>query len=316
MSHSEPVSSPSATEIVSALDRTGFIFEYRVAQQLRKTGFDPYMSHIYIDSESGKTREIDVYAIYEVLIKNTPGTRLFVQAIMLVECKNYKDPLVLVGESRPHGHPNRSPTASFDPLAFEYPRRPASRHGGIEALLKLYDYDSARTHGFLGSQLLKMNRRNGQWQATNEAVYDSIVHPLAKASEYEHQDIVSDPDDEESTYGHDVVLSYVLPVLVTAGPLFAVDVAESAAPEVREQSWAPLTRQFHEGAFKMDVVSFPYIKSYVAERVMPVLNDTEAAVKPLVSIVDPNWVINEYGMPSEPAFARWLRVAGESGSKQ
>ena len=58
---------------------------------------------------------------------------------------------------------------------------------GIQGYLDMRGFSASHIKGFIGSQLVKMRRNNGKWQANNESVFDSIIYPLSKATEDERR---------------------------------------------------------------------------------------------------------------------------------
>jgi hypothetical protein len=300
----EASAGPSAEQILAALENTGFLLEYRVAQKLQELGFYAYMNHPFVDPDSGKTREIDVLAEIYDNIKNGDLAEILVHASLLVECKNYKDPLLLIGEPATTIFHNEKPIITFDPLQFDFPRRPGSSQLGIRFELRLGDLPSYCTQGFIGSQLLKMHRNRGVWQASNDAVYDSIVYPLAKADEYEKawrggEDLDEKPWDLPAFTSN-------FAVLVTSSDLFAVEMFPNRTPEVRQVGWAPLVRYFSESTFVVDVVTFSSLEEYVQSRIVPTLQETKDAIVNKMQFFNPEWLQNEFGEAPESEFGEWL----------
>src|SRR5262249_40595813 len=114
---------PTPPEIVSALSRTGFILEHRVAQKLRGAEFETDINRAYPDPETGKSREIDVFASKADEIKRTPAS-ISLEAELIIECKSSSNPFVLIGEAgQDRVYWDKSVLLSFDPLALNFPGR-------------------------------------------------------------------------------------------------------------------------------------------------------------------------------------------------
>ena len=76
-------------EVHTWLEGEGFPLEMRVAAAFRKAGFEVRQSDVYMDHESGKTREIDVIA--------TDSDYLGVVVThFVIECKSSKKPWILL----------------------------------------------------------------------------------------------------------------------------------------------------------------------------------------------------------------------------
>jgi hypothetical protein len=305
-----PMSLPTSDQVLSALDRTGFILEYRVAQALQKFHCITILNNTYVDPESGKTREMDVLATFfrnVVGVENRP--KVLISAELVIECKNYVDPIVVIGESAEIRYHNDQPAISFDPLQFEFANRDPHSHGRIRMALGLGGLDSHSTVGFIGSQLVKMRRQGGNWQATNDSIHDSIIYPLAKASEYERTQTANWDHDEEAPW--DIPhFAYQFPVFITAGRIFAVDVVPDQTPTVRLAKWVPLVRNLDDdnSSFMMDVVSYDFLEEYMEERVLTTISDAHRVISEHLEYFDPHWLQQHYGESSDSTFLAWLQA--------
>ena len=309
-----PPALPTPEQILSALDRTGFVLEYRVAQKLRGLDFETFLNHVFIDPETGKSREIDVIASATENISDA-GIKVLADATLIIECKNYNDPLIVIGENGRNFY-NRDPIISFDPLLIEFANRHIKERGSdLVADLEMWRLPSHSTKGFIGSQLVKMSRKSGNWQAANEAVYDSIIYPLAKAADYEGAEVKALVDEDDKPWSRPALM-YIFPVLVTAGSIFAVDVVPHGAPKVTSVQWVPLVRYFGKGGFLMDVVSFDHIEKYVEQRIFPTLNDARQTLASHMQIFNPEWLQHQYGESSDPVFMAWLEDFRSSSASQ
>jgi hypothetical protein len=177
-----PASLPAPQQILAALDRTGFILEYRLLQSFEKLGFTSFLNHPFIDPETKTSREIDVIASASSAIETlAEDYRITIDTTIVAECKNYADPLIVIGRDEETSFHHAHPIITFDPLLFPFPDRSPEAKGALDQALSLWSLPSHNTKGFVGSQLIKMHRKNGAWQATNELVYDAIIYPLFKA---------------------------------------------------------------------------------------------------------------------------------------
>lgn len=299
-SHEESI--PGAQQILAALDRTGFILEYRLHQALKKLEFNSFLNHAFEDPDTGKSREIDVIASANNFVELPGGSKIIIDATIIAECKNYVDPLVVIGSNEGFGFQHAHPIITFDPLRIEFAKRRPRSHDELSRQLSLWNLPSHSTKGFIGSQLIKMHRKGGTWLASNDSVYDSIVYPLAKAVHAEETEARGSASDTWSL----PTFAYHFPVLVTAGKVFAVDVVEDEAPSVNPVIWAPLVRHFSDRAFMMDVVTFDGIEGYVNERIFPLLDEVERILEDNLNFFNPEWLRQEYGKSSDPDFVKWL----------
>ena len=240
---------PTADDIKDALNRTGFLLEYHVAQILRRREFSVNISRAYPDPETGKSREIDVFADIERDAKRQP-VDITISAELIIECKNSSGPFVLVGD---HGEDfvgmDDNVILSFDPLRLNFPK---AMHKAVEYDLHLDALPGAPVKDdFTGYQLLRINRQNGAWKADNNAVYDSILYPLAKAL-FHRVDVNNEDDENVELQWRYPFLTYLFPIIVTSGQVFTVDVT-SGEPEVSEVKWARVKRSFFSNERNADL---------------------------------------------------------------
>lgn len=299
---------PSPDQVISALDRTGFILEYRVAQKLRQAKFETFLNQPFTDPETGKSRETDILAVLDIPIE-AKGFKVILAVRIIAECKRFELPLAIIGEERVVHH-NDEPLVPFEPLEYDFPKLAAMSVRQLRVYLNLWRFASHSTRGFIGSQLIRMNRSGGKWQANNNSIYDSIIYPLAKAAKQERAEIqegaFGSGDDDESAQRLIPSIFYTFPILVTSSDLYTVDVTSEDKPTVTVAAWAPLVRHFNDGLFLMDVVNFDHISDYLRQRVHPVIEDAMSALSPNVHVFDPEWLMAQYGKPADPTFDKWL----------
>jgi hypothetical protein len=312
-----PGQAPSTAEVISALSRTGFILEHRVAHVLRAAGFNTDINHAYPDPESGASREVDVFAIQEHELKRAPAN-IILDIYMIIECKSGTNPFILVGE---HGQDpiiwDDSIDVSFDPLLFDFSEK---QHSSIRHELGLETFPgSYAREDFVGRQLLRMNRQGSTWKADNNSIYDSILYPLAKAWRHEVDYVRQDGAESNKPRTWEFpLITYIFPVIVTAGPIFAVDVTGNDL-EVNRVEWAPLKRKFMSeslrGEMRADVVSFEHLSQYVDSRILSIVESAKDAISANIHLYDPEWLIANLGKPKKKkVFDAWLNHFRSEGS--
>lgn len=308
MTIGEQVPTPTSDEVISALNRTGFLLESRAAKTLREAGFYVRVNDAFPDPESGKSREIDVYASIDLDVTRPP-VDFTISGEVVLECKNSSAPFVLIGD-RNHSpvYDSDAVILGFDPLSLTFP---GARFRSMYPELGLYSPSGYRAPGdFIGHQLIRMSRTSGTWKADNSSVYDSILYPLAKAFQYRHE--LNTEEDEggsyhEWTYLH---LIYIFPVIVTAGQVLTVDVGEDE-PQVNAVPWASLTRSFSSkdlnADLMADVVSFEYYEDYLNSRILATLNNVKNTLAANIHLYDPEWLLANLGQPkNKELFDAWL----------
>ena len=305
---------PTPEDIETALNKTGFLLEHRVAQSLRKRqSFYVNIAHAYPDPESGKSREIDVLAAVDHDVTREPDVKIMINAELIIECKNSSGPFVLIGD---HGEDfpwlNESVALSFDPLQLNFPK---AADATVESNLKLDRVPGMATvDEFTGYQLLRLNRQNSVWKADNNAVYDSILYPLAKAwqhqlklNEEELQEEIKESETGDWKYPS---LTYMFPIIVTSGQIFVVDVT-SGQPEINEAKWAKIKRTFKSKELscdlRADVVSFQHWEEYLDARIVKVVKSAHDVLAKNTHFFDPEWLSANLGEPEySEYFHEWL----------
>ncbi|MFI2648801.1 hypothetical protein [Micromonospora fulviviridis] len=296
---------PDESQLLSALKKTGFLLEQRVAQLLQSKNLVAEPNAAFTDPETGKTREVDVIAYFDATAGDGATFAPYIFAELLIECKNTPNPFVLVGreERKPGG--TYTYWAEFDPLTLKF----GNQYRWTNYQLKFSSLPgSAADAGFIGSQLLRLDRQSGNWRASNDGVYDSIVYPLAKAQVWRYgEDMVETGRAEELG---NPCFNFLYPVLVTTGPVFTVTV-DKAETRVREVDWAPLARDFRQegldGTAFLEVVRFDKLEEYLDQRFFGYLNEIKRTLIENARLFDPDWLVKNLGEPGkQELFDAWL----------
>ena len=302
---------PSAAEIETALSKTGFLLEHRVAKILRNYNPKPDVTigDAYPDPESGKSREIDVLAEFYEAVERKPDVNVMITITLIIECKNNSSPFVLIGD---HGHeapwPRDLMVVSFDPFALGFSTK---KYDKIEYEAELNRIPGLPTgKGFTGRQLLRLNRQGGDWKADNNAIYDSILYPLAKASQFYKGYLKREAEDFPEDHWRYPGIRIILPVIVTSGPVYTVDATDDDLKIVAAK-WASIKRTFHseglDGDFWFDMVSFTEWKEYLDQKIVKMFTDFQASMAKHIHFYDPEWMAANFGEPADGEFyQKWL----------
>ncbi|GAA5176967.1 hypothetical protein GCM10023322_00440 [Rugosimonospora acidiphila] len=291
---------PSSEELISALDQTGFLFEQRVAQVFasRKAFEDVDVGVPYTDSDTGKTRELDVLAHYGEYVGDFQMSAPLVTASIIVECKNTKNPFVVIGDTVSNiRHLSMANTylAEFDPLTLGFKDGTSTPHQ-----LNFHNLEGGPGDaGFLGTQLVRLNLAGGKWRADNNGVYDSIIYPLAKGTRAQMtHDFVKEGVPEELVTP---CFCFYSSVVVTNGPIYTVTqgITDASVNQVR---WAPFERGLREekltGTFLFEIVEFDHLEEYLDERFFRFISSVEKRLAENARVFDPAWLLHKFGQPS------------------
>jgi len=266
---------PEHDELLEAVTSAGWLLEHHALRVLDAAEMHPRSGWAYQDPDEPTTsRELDVWS-YRQLLRDE-ANKIFVTARFLVECKQSAMPYVGIGHSLPewrfdsptqHVLPRQRvgvPTDKPDVTASV----PAWGHHGFR--------DLAREHGdtsFRITQLTRLDRKGGDWEAKNTGIFTSLVYPLAKALRASQKGINRSgptppyPDARARTDWLDFALHF--PVVLVSCPLYVVDATERQ-PTVRQARWATAVRELKsknvEGMFEFDIVNESAFADYVDAR--------------------------------------------------
>lgn len=301
---------PSSEDIESALNKTGFLLEHRVAKILRNydPGPDVEIGAAYPDPESGKSREIDVLADFYESVVRKPDISVMVTVTLVIECKNNSGPFVLIGDRKDSSFLRDFMVMTYDPFALRFSR---SKYHQFEFEADMLHLNGLPTHGdFVGRQLLRMNRQNGTWKADNNGVYDSILYPLAKAWKYHREYLEREKEDSPEEHWQYPGIRFILPVIVTSGPIYTVDATDDDL-KINTVKWATIKRTFHskdlDGELWADIVPFSGWKEYLDEKIMKIFTEAQGALTKNIHFYDPEWMTANFGEPAhQEFFQQWL----------
>lgn len=257
---------PTPEEVLAAVDRSGHLLEQQVATDLQRLGWFPLTNKAWTDEETGKSREIDIWAGKN--FGTSDDRSVTVSANVLVECKNTSAPYAFL--TRPMS--NRD--ASSAPKEFSFPIDRYSLSGELPPgtprvfksvaaffYLNLDNHYWPWTENQRAVSLCRLDRRGGEWKADNSGVFDSLVYPLAKALE----SFVSPPRDGRFHRVH-----LVFPIVVLTSRLYCIDGTTSEPNAVATNS-VRLQRELRsadlDGLYGMDFVQRDHFADFITGKV-------------------------------------------------
>lgn len=170
-------------KIPHALEKTGFLLEYFVAEEFRKAGWGTIGGHYYADDIDGRARELDLVAY-----RATKSKELDVVTAVLVSCKKDEEATwTFLTKERPEHDPN----FDWNPVHYWTDLQPLRsylavdswKEGYIKAAGNLYEINfEAKKEIFAFQQVasLKVTPKN------DKSIFDSISS-LMKALDHEVQ---------------------------------------------------------------------------------------------------------------------------------
>ena len=213
-------------EVRSALLRSGYLIEYRIEQLLRKKGWYVEANSAYEDSETQKSRELDIYALKACRVGTDPKDVVF--SSVLIECINNPQPIAFITK-KPYmrkwgvGYVK----GMFDPE--EVFAKGLKQKKNIADLLKIENYHHY-CRGRVASQFCSFNYKadKKEWMAWHEDTHFNVFAALVKALEYRFTQFSLVP-------GTHISWEFINPVVVVQGDLLDVRCVGDAVTLVKTE---------------------------------------------------------------------------------
>ena len=212
---------PTKEQIKKVIEESGYLLEQKICPIIERSGFFTIPNYQYQDQDTGKLKEIDVYALNSYsLYKNEFRDRFEIN--ILIECKNNSTPVIFFTHlSHLKG--------KFGFIVLNgYPDGIYDEEKKTFAYIKEYFNFKKFYHNYkikwYASQFCQMKRKKGshkkkiEWIASHERLYESTEN-LVKATYYcssEHKNRIILNEDTKDL----VNLLIVYPVLLFAGKIY------------------------------------------------------------------------------------------------
>lgn len=212
---------PSEDEIRHAIERSGYLMEQDVASRLEKLGFATSTNQPFVDSDEGKSREIDVSAYRELTRNESMKFSAYLE--VLIECKQSSSPFVFFSRNKIPQDFLITPQEMYCTIN-DY-RTISKKENGMlvgqnRGFFHYLGIDKIHYH-YQNSekviQFCKIDRSGGGWKANHSGLYDSIFLPITKALEFRKSKMP-----KRSSRRDWNILSIVAPIVVVKGDLFLV----------------------------------------------------------------------------------------------
>ena len=259
--------SPSPSDIINAIKRSGYLMEQEVATQLESLKFHVDTNQAFEDVDEGKSREIDVKAVKIAAHNEEEHLLAFVEII--AECKNTKNPWVFIGRTK-NQLDNR-----YAPQEFVFPE--LNHANGKDLFFHLgFDevyYDFANQEKAVQFCQITCKGNSTNWEAGHGGLYDSIFYPMAKAFAYRKHAV------EYLPMGKDIYFWWFVPMVITSGDIFYVDSMKTEL-ELEPRDHVTFKRELQskslKGAFTVAFVRQKQLQKFISDCIEPVasrLND-------------------------------------------
>lgn len=220
--------------------------EHLAATVFETNGFHVETSWPFEDSESGKSREIDLRAIKPIHLTSNKDAHVFIE--FLVECKASSSPFVFI-ERRKNQREMHS--LRFEQFVFKKKRYEKAVPGGSRVFwpsefYELHDHYYLN-HDKKASQFTKVVRKGDKWVANHDGIYDSLILPIAKATAQrtkQHREVVS--------HYKNPVAFLTFPCVVLPRSLVVIDALTEN--DLREADQVSFVRNFDSGPLQGEVL--------------------------------------------------------------
>ncbi len=286
---------PDGAEVLAAAMKHGALMEQRVARTVQAEGFATITNWAFQDSDTGKSRELDVFATWAT---EDPGARVQATARLLIECKGAQNPIVVVTRKQDR-IPKEDSCKEFRTLSTlpDVPNLPTKGDETSPALeqlkgsghffhrLGLADAHHARASRTVGASVLQLNLQGGDWVADpGRQLFDSVQLPLAKAVEFCRSQPAVEPTPVPALRA-----VMIFPIVVVRAELFEVDTTKTDRPAILRE-WVPTLRRFDfssfSGTFRIDYVQERSLGQYLKQTVRPFVQTIDEKLKWYRDVVD------------------------------
>jgi len=217
-----------------AIWTSGYLLERRVAGVVRNSGYRAETNRGFLDIESNKSREYDVYIEKEIPIFD--GGSCSVYPTLICECKNYRQPIVFFIQDK----------EEFEPLLDEV------RVSGIPSKVWMRDLNKYvsiqkftgvdNIHHYCVPQApvatqcctFEVKKDKSGWIANQGEELYEIFRTVTKAleqeidSDYKNMKLWLDPEEKEKEF---IDLSFYYPTVIFQGDIYSTHVDKNQKPE-------------------------------------------------------------------------------------
>jgi hypothetical protein len=259
---------PTHTQILAALENSGYLFEQQVADRLEAQDFHVETSWAFLDADQEKSRELDVRGIKRVFHDETNKLSVFVE--LLVECKAFENPMVFLQRPKNAREINHAaPREYVFPIKHYRKQISANSYQEVPPFIHL----DLRHHHYYYSEPLKATqfskivRKGNDWSANHEGIYDALLLPLAKALECQRREVLKFATGPDWKY-----VWLLFPIVVLRDGLFTLDVS-AAKRELQPKGRVSFVRHLESGNVKgfylTDFVTFAHLDDFIQNEVQP-----------------------------------------------
>jgi len=260
------IDSINEKEMEEAIKKSGYILEQNVATLLNDSGYTVYTNRKFMDLETSKSLESDVYAYRDISIYENKTYGLY--PTLICECKNSLPIVFLINDDR-----------VIEPIQSEIyvsgiPCKIWKNNNWI-SITELLEID--RFHHYWASAKNASNlcftfeRKNGKWIANDTDDLRNTFRKLTKALEYEVNEDFKNMGQGFAAGEKDFIdLSFYYPVVICKGEIYSAHVRNNSSDVKLKKSkhiqYSPEYNSLYQKeivSYQIDVITEDYLPSYL-----------------------------------------------------
>lgn len=252
------------SEAKDALLRSGYLLEQRLETILRHQGYYVETNSAYPDPDTGKSRELDLYAL--VARKAGPGDYDFVFPVLLIECVNNPQPLAFITK-RPQASFLHHHDVKLAGLPAKMPDTSKSNYwqslSDYLGMEKYHHYCKGRVATQFCSFVEKKRENPREWMATHDESHFDAFRKLSAVTEYNLRKHF-----ESWTFGsrENVNIEFYYPLLVVQGELLEIQPGRNSlkiTPVKHLQYRRSAIVEKEETTYQIDVITEGFFPNYI-----------------------------------------------------
>lgn len=249
---------PKVNDIISALDKSGYLMEQSLALVLEEFGFVSDTNYHYLDPDEGTSREMDLrgYTLKKI------SQRWFshhLSITTIISCRVSTNPIVFF--QRRSVVPSEYMSGDF--LMLSSPDKipgPEDEPVDIQEFINLRKFHHYYKSPNISTQFCEIvyNDRTKRFETKHEE-YKSEILPLIKAIDFEIKKARKEELRREVINFHTFY-----PVVVLRGELFACNITNNNQPVIKKVKYLNYLQDYNsrtlKGEFRIDIVTESYFK--------------------------------------------------------
>jgi hypothetical protein len=291
-------------EAIEAMARSGYLLEGRVSALLRSRGWFVESNSAYLDSDTGRRREIDVHAVDGSSIFDDHRGNSFVFHHLLIECVNSPQPLVFVkSDSLLDERKAELVKEASDPVLV----REGSHWQSVPTYFRFQEFHHV-IKAPLATQYFSFTKKDkgkGEWMAMHDEVQHGSFVALGQVTEYQMGNATVGPIERMVNRTHipppHVELFY--PVLVVQNEIWEIDQSEGPPDPTSVDRINYKHTNFRNGTFGeyiVTVVSEKGLPTFIAEVESEGREIARRAAEKIEFVVDSQKHISEIAGGAKP----------------